>query len=411
MNSPPSTETPTETTASFEDLGVDRALVDVLADRGITDPFPVQSLTIPDALAGRDVCGKAKTGSGKTLAFGLPMIMRTKAASPNRPTSLVLVPTRELCNQVAAELTPLAESWDRSVVEIYGGVSMPEQIRRLKAAADIVVATPGRLIDLMERGEVSLADVDMVVLDEADQMADMGFLPQVEHVLRGVEGNHQSLLFSATLDGVIEGIVRRHLHDPVFHEVESDTVTVDEMDHRFIEVHRLDKPKIVAAISTNAARVLVFVRTKRGCDRVASDLRKEGLAASAIHGDLHQTKREKVLADFIAGKVKILVATNVAARGLHVEGVDVVIHYDPPEDHKTYLHRSGRTARAGEAGLVVTLVEFNQVTEARTLQKEAGVRQPIEEMLSNDPRLLDLAGWAPPAEPEPPKRSRRRRRL
>ncbi len=407
MNSPSTAKT----NATFEDLGVDQALVDILADRGITDPFPVQSLTIPDALAGRDVCGKAKTGSGKTLAFGLPMIMRTKQATPHRPTSLVLVPTRELCNQVAAELSPLAESWDRSIVEIYGGVSMPAQIRRLRDAADIVVATPGRLIDLMERREVSLADVDMVVLDEADQMADMGFLPQVEHVLRGVEGRHQSLLFSATLDGVIEGIVRRHLHDPVFHEVESDTVTVEEMDHRFVEVHRLDKPKVVAAISGNSQRVLVFVRTKRGCDRVASDLRKEGLSARAIHGDLHQSKREQVLADFTEGKIKILVATNVAARGLHVEGVDVVIHYDPPEDHKTYLHRSGRTARAGEAGLVVTLVEFNQVTEVRTLQKEAGVRQPIEEMLSNDPRLLDLAAWTPPPEPEPPKRSRRRRRL
>ena len=263
----------------------------------------------------------------------------------------------------------------------------------------------------MERGEVSLADVDMVVLDEADQMADMGFLPQVEHVLRGVEGRHQSLLFSATLDGVIEGIIKRHLHDPVFHEVESDTVTVDEMDHRFIEVHRLDKPKVVAAIASNADRVLVFVQTKRGCDRVADALRAEGMAARAIHGDLHQSKRERVLSDFSSGKLKTLVATNVAARGLHVEGVDVVIHYDPPDDHKTYLHRSGRTARAGEGGLVVTLVEFNQVTEVRTLQKEAGVRQPIVEMLSNDPRLVDLASWAPPPEPEKPKRSRRRRRL
>lgn len=406
---PPITAEPDAPT--FESLGVDKVLVDTLAVRGITEPFPVQALTIPDALAGRDVCGKAKTGSGKTLAFGLPIIMLTKPASPHRPTSLVLVPTRELCNQVAAELTMLAESWDRSVVEIYGGVSMSAQISRLRDAADIVVATPGRLIDLMERGEVSLADVGLVVLDEADQMADMGFLPQVEHVLRGVEGRHQSLLFSATLDGVIEGIVKRHLHDPVFHEVESDTVTVDEMDHRFIQVHRLDKPKVVAAIASTADRILVFVRTKRGCDRVADALRAEGMAARAIHGDLHQSKRERVLSDFSSGKLKTLVATNVAARGLHVEGVDVVIHFDPPEDHKTYLHRSGRTARAGEGGLVVTLVEFNQVTEVRTLQKEAGVRQPIVEMLSNDPRLLDLASWAPPPEPEKPKRSRRRRRL
>lgn len=392
-------------------MGIDRALVDALAERGIVEPFPVQTLTIPDALAGRDVCGKAKTGSGKTLAFGLPMIMRTKRAVPHRPTSLVLVPTRELCNQVASELEPLAAAAELSVVEIYGGVSMGAQIKRLRDTADIVVATPGRLIDLMERGEVDLSDVDMVVLDEADQMADMGFLPQVEHVLRGIEGRHQSLLFSATLDGVVAGIVKRHLDDPVYHEVASDTVTVEEMDHRFIGVHRLDKPKVVAAIASTADRVLVFVRTKRNCDRVAQALRAEGVQARAIHGDLHQQKRESVLADFSDGNLKVLVATNVAARGLHVEGVDVVIHYDPPQDHKTYLHRSGRTARAGEEGLVVTLVEFNQVTEIRALQKEAQVRQPVVDMLSNDPRLLDLGSWSPPPEPEPPKRSRRRRRL
>lgn len=395
---------------TFADLGISEAIVDVLSTRGIEEPFPVQALTIPDALAGRDVCGKAKTGSGKTLAFGLPMIMRTEKAQPRRPHALVLVPTRELCAQVGAELRPLAKAAGLFIGEVYGGVSMGAQIADLRKGVDIVVATPGRLIDLIERNEVAVQDVSMVVLDEADQMADMGFLPQVEHILRAVEGDHQTLLFSATLDGVIERIVKRYLTDPVFHEVASDTVTVESMDHRFIEVHYMDKPKVVAAIAETSDRLLVFVHTKRGCDRVADQLRKEGLSAEAIHGDLPQVKRERVLRQFSEGRVQVLVATNVASRGLHVEGVDVVIHYDPPSDHKIYLHRSGRTARAGEGGLVVTFVEYNQIPQVRVLMKEAGVLQPVVKMFSNDERLRDLAGFEPPAEPPPAPRNRRRRR-
>lgn len=395
---------------TFAELGIATELVDALSDKGITSPFPVQALTIPDALEGRDVCGKAKTGSGKTLAFGLPMLMKTQKARKGETESLVLVPTRELCLQVSAELRSLGESMDLRVVEIYGGVSIGAQINEISQGADIVVATPGRLIDLVDRREISIANVSMVVLDEADQMADMGFLPQVDHVLRSITVEHQTLLFSATLDGVIERIVKRHLGDPVYHEVESDTITVNTMDHRFIEAHQMDKPKVVAAIAENAERVLVFVHTKRGCDRVASALRDEGVQAQAIHGDLAQIQREKVLAKFMNGTLDILVATNVAARGLHVDGVDVVIHYDPPSDHKTYLHRSGRTARAGEGGLVVTLVRYDEVPAVRALQKEAGVRQPIVKMFSNDERLRDLAAFQPPAEPPPVKRNRRRRR-
>ena len=395
---------------TFAELGIAQELVEALLTTGITTPFPVQALTIPDALAGRDVCGKAKTGSGKTLAFGLPMLMKTQKAKKGETESLILVPTRELCSQVSSELRSLSPSLDLRVVEIYGGVSIGAQIDEIHKGADIVVATPGRLIDLVDRRELSLANVSMVVIDEADQMADMGFLPQVDHVLRSITTQHQTLLFSATLDGVIERIVKRHLGDPIYHEVVSDTITVSTMDHRFIEAHQMDKPKVVAAIAENAERVLVFVHTKRGCDRVAASLRDEGVQAQAIHGDLVQVQRERVLAKFMEGTLDVLVATNVAARGLHVDGVDVVVHYDPPSDHKTYLHRSGRTARAGEGGLVVTLVRYDEIPAVRALQKEAGVRQPIIKMFSNDERLRDLAAFQPPPEPPPVKRNRRRRR-
>ena len=380
---------------TFADLGVSDTLVANLASRGITSPFPVQTMTIPDALTGVDVCGKAKTGSGKTLAFGLPMVMKITASPKRRPHGLVLVPTRELCLQVADELAFLADPYGLNVAAIYGGASMNDQRSELEDV-DIVVATPGRLIDFLERGDVSIADVQMVTLDEADQMADMGFLPQVDVLIRQIESEHQSLLFSATLDGAVDRLVKRHLREPVYHEVESDTVTVDTMDHRFLEIHYLDKPKVVAAISQNAQRVLVFVHTKRGCDKAAEQISALGISARALHGDLPQAKRERVLASFVDGQTKVLVATNVAARGLHVDGIDVVIHYDLPTDYKTYLHRSGRTARAGDSGMVVTFVEWNQMVETRTLQKEAGVLAPVVKMFSNDPRLLDLQAFEPP---------------
>ena len=312
------------TQTSFADLGVSDTLVAELAQRGITTPFPVQTMTIPDALSGVDVCGKAQTGSGKTLAFGLPMVMKLTTATKRRPHGVVLVPTRELCLQVADELRFLGKPYGLNVVAVYGGASMSDQRTEL-GSADIVVATPGRLIDFLERGDVSVADVQMVCLDEADQMADMGFLPQVDVIIRQIENEHQSLLFSATLDGAVDRLVKRHLREPVYHEVESDSVTVDTMEHRFLEIHYLDKPKAVAAIAENAERILVFVHTKRGCDKAAEQISAEGVSARALHGDLPQSKRERVLASFAEGKTKVLVATNVAARGLHVEGIDIVI--------------------------------------------------------------------------------------
>ena len=389
---------PAPASTTFADLGLRDEIVEALSAKGIESPFPVQALTIPDALAGQDVCGKAKTGSGKTLAFGLPVLQRMDPAAPNRPTGLVLVPTRELANQVCDELAPAAEAVDRIALAIYGGAPIEKQIDRLDKGVDLVVATPGRMIDLIERKAVSVADVQHVVVDEADRMADMGFLPQVEWILRNVEGDHQTLLFSATLDGVVNTLIRRYQHDPVMHEVAGKEVTVEEMTHRFIAVHKMDKPKVAAAIADSVDRTIMFTRTKVMADRLAEALAKEGVQAAPIHGDLRQSSREKSLKDFMNGKLHVLVATDVAARGIHVDDVDVVLQYDPPSDHKTYLHRAGRTARAGESGLVVTLSMWDEELEVKRLQKRIAVIQPPVEMFSNDPRLADLAGWDPHAD-------------
>ncbi|MDA8291516.1 MAG: DEAD/DEAH box helicase [Actinomycetota bacterium] len=378
---------------SFAALGVDAALVDALAAAGIESPFPVQALTIPDAVAGRDVCGKAKTGSGKTLAFGLPMLMRTPRAGPSQPLSLVLVPTRELAVQVTEVLVPLAKAIDRRVGAVYGGADLDRQVRRLARGLDVVVATPGRLIDLADRKAVDLSCITTLVVDEADRMADMGFMPQVEWLLRHMTAERQTLLFSATLDSAVDQLVRRYLRDPVFHEIQSRQVTVDEMEHVFVKVHQLDKAKVAAAIAAGAEKTIVFVRTKRGVDRLVADLRDNGVAAAAIHGDLRQGLRERGLADFSSGRLKALVATDVAARGLDIDGIDVVVHYDPPEDHKAYLHRSGRTARAGERGVVVTLVLWDQELAVERVQRRLGLRTELVEVFSNDPRLKDLSSW------------------
>ena len=382
-------------TPTFATLGLSPDVVAALTAAGITDPFPIQSLTIPDGLAGRDVCGKAKTGSGKTLAFGLPMIERTAKAAPCRPRALVLVPTRELALQVRDALAPPAAARALKVGVLYGGAPVERQIDQLRAGLDIAVATPGRLIDLLDRDALQLSDIDFVVIDEADRMADMGFLPQVEWVLRKLDHPAQTLLFSATLDGDVRYLIRHYLRDPVRHEVVSAQATVEEMEHRFLAVHQMDKVKVTAAIARGANRTLVFVRTKRGADRLVLQLRREGVQARAIHGDLRQTFREKALKDFAAGTQQVLVATDVAARGIHVDAIDVVVHYDPPEDQKGYLHRSGRTARAGVAGVVATLVLWDQMLQVERLQKRLGVRQPIVEVFSNDSRLADLAAWDP----------------
>ena len=394
MQSPTTTEV---NATSFSELGVSEDLVAALEQTGISNPFPIQSMAIPDGLAGLDVCGKAQTGSGKTLAFGIPLIERAQPAKRRRPVALVLVPSRELCVQVARELTPLAKARDFRLGTVYGGVPMSRQIKALQSGIEILVATPGRLIDLIERKEVSLQDVTSVVIDEADQMADMGFLPQVRMVMSDIERGHQTMLFSATLDGVIASLINSYLTDPVRHEVESEGEVVDTQEHRFIAVHQLDKPKVAAAISNGVDRTLVFVRTKRGADRVAEQLRREGVRAAAIHGDLRQQVRERALSDFKKGSVPVLVATNVMSRGLHVDDVDIVVHYDPPDDYKSFIHRSGRTARAGEEGLVVTLVLWDQVEDVQRLQRASGLHTEITKMFSNDARLADLGAFEPEA--------------
>jgi superfamily II DNA/RNA helicase len=378
---------------TFAGLGLPADLVTALSREGINEPFPIQALTIRDALAGRDICGKAKTGSGKTLAFGLPLLCRIGQANPGHPRALVLVPTRELANQVTTALRTLGTASDRRVRAVYGGVSMDPQITALRKGVDVVVGTPGRLIDLMERGELSVTEVEVLVIDEADRMADMGFMPQVQKVLYRMTQPHQTMLFSATLDGAVKRLVDRYMDDPVEHSVAETEPTVEEMEHRFFLVHQMDKVKVVASIARGVERTLVFVRTKRGADRLVTQLEREGVRALAIHGDLRQGARERALADFIAGKVSVLVATDVAARGIHVDAVDVVVHYDPAEDHKAYLHRSGRTARAGESGVAVTLQLWNQENDTRVIQRRLGLQIPVVEVFSNDPRLADLANW------------------
>ena len=384
-----------DTVTSFADLGVSESIVKVLRDQGITAPFPIQVMTIPDALAGRDVCGKAQTGSGKSLAFGIPMIERTAAAQPKRPRALVLVPTRELCSQVSEALEPLAAAKGRSLISVYGGAAMGPQIDALNRGTEIVVATPGRLIDLIRRKALSVDQVSCVVIDEADQMADMGFLPQVRSIMSGIPGTPQVMLFSATLDGVVQSLINAYLHDPIRHEVITESDIVDEQTHRFLAVHYMDKAKVAARIIGSVGRTLVFVGTKINADRVTAKLRDEGVHAESIHGDKMQRDRERALADFSNGRLPALVATNIAARGLHIDDVDVVLHFDPPEDYKSFVHRSGRTARAGETGLVVSLVEWDQIEDVKRLQRASGLNYEIVKMYSNDDRLLDLVGFLP----------------
>jgi superfamily II DNA/RNA helicase len=392
------------TNKTFVDLGVSSELVAVLSAQGITTAFPIQAMTIADALAGRDICGKAKTGSGKTLGFGLPMLQRLAAEKTNgvsvgtaaRPRGLVLLPTRELAVQVYEVLKPLGEALGLHVAAVYGGADIERQIKALSKGCDVIIATPGRLIDLGDRGELNVEGLDVLVLDEADRMADMGFMPQVEWVLRRISTRpHQTLLFSATLDGAVDRLVKRYLTDPVFHEVASDTQTVSRMVHHFLQVHQMDRVKVAAAICRSFDKTIIFCRTKRGADRLVEQLQKEGVQAAAIHGDLRQSQREKALADFQAEKLPVLVATDVAARGLHIDGVDCVMHFDPPEDQKAYLHRSGRTARAGSTGVVVSLLLWNQAIDAEVIMRRLNLKRPIVEVFSNNPHLQDLANWDP----------------
>ena len=376
----------------FAALGVPDDVDRGLAQAGFSQPFAIQIEAVPVALTGKDVCGRARPGSGKTLAFGVPMISRvTHHAAPHHPHGLVLVPTRELALQVADVLSPIAKACGKSVLAAYGGSSRQDQVTLLEGGIDMVVATPLRLVDLIKGGEVNLSRVQVVVVDEADRMADDGFTPQVEWILRHVTGPHQTMLFSATLDGQVGHLVRRYLVDPVEVAIDSATDTVGTMHHVFLGVHHMDKDRVIASICANAQRVVVFCGTKRMCDRVTDNLRDLGVSASAIHGDLPQPAREKALRRFSNGELKVLVATDVAARGIDVDGIDVVIHHEPASDAKAYLHRSGRTARAGNDGWAVTLVEYNQHLHTRMIQR--ALRLPITppiEIFSNDERLRNL---------------------
>ena len=381
-------------TNPFAALGVPADVVAALDAQGITSPFPIQELTIRDGLAGRDVCGQAKTGSGKTLAFGIPLVSRlSHRAAPRKPLALVLVPTRELAAQVEREMVWLAKPGGYSVVSVYGGVSMDTQRSKLLEGAEIVVATPGRLIDLLGRGDVDLGSLEFLVIDEADRMCDMGFMPNVEWILRKMPRHRQTLLFSATLGSDVNSLIRHELRDPVRHVVESSTTTVDSSVHHFVQIHQMDKSKVIASILKSNERSIVFLNTKRACDRLADELKDLGLTVRAIHGDLSQDQRNRALRQFTGGQVRALIATDVAARGLHIDGVDVVVQADVPDDHKTYLHRAGRTARAGATGVVVTLAMWNQLLEVERLQKRLGMSIKPVELFSNDPRLTSLADW------------------
>jgi superfamily II DNA/RNA helicase len=369
----PSTST---SSGTFEELGVPAILTGVLARRGVTTPLPIQARTIPDALHGRDVLGRAETGSGKTLAFGLPLLIRAAARPPGsrpRPWALVLVPTRELARQVHDELAPLAGALGLRLLAVYGGAPTRTQIQALRRGVDVVVATPGRLTDLLEQGACSLDAIALTVIDEADHMADMGFLPAVTWLLDRVPAGGQRLLFSATLDNGVDVLVRRYLADPVRHAVSPVTGGVARMDHRFVTVTALDKVAVAADLAARSGRVLLFVRTRHGAARLARQLGRAGVPAGALHGDMAQRARERALAAFAAGRAPVLVATDIAARGIHVDGVDLVVHFDPPNEHKAYLHRSGRTARAGAAGNVVTLVLPEQASDVAKLLRRAGV--------------------------------------
>jgi superfamily II DNA/RNA helicase len=364
-------------TTSFSQLGVSRQLTDVLASRGLTAPFPIQTATVPEALAGRDLCGRAPTGSGKTLAFSIPVAANVGRGKPHRPRALILVPTRELATQVAEELRPLAEACGRSVATFYGGTNLARDQRCLKRGIDIAIACPGRLADLVRRRDADLRDVDLVVIDEADRMADMGFLPEVKRLLDATSDRRQTLLFSATLDGDVDVLIRRYQRDPVRHEMASAVGEQGDVRHFFWHAEPTDRVRVTREVLGSADSAIVFTRTKHAADRVAKQLSRQGVRAAAIHGNRSQNQRERALADFSAGRVTALVATDVAARGIHVDKVGVVVHFDPPATDKDYVHRSGRTGRAGEDGLVVTLVAPDKVADVKSLQRALAMRQRV----------------------------------
>jgi superfamily II DNA/RNA helicase len=360
---------------NFAELDLPAPLLAALGAEGVAVPFPIQAATLPNALAGRDVLGRGRTGSGKTLAFGLPVLARLdgQRAQPRQPLALVLVPTRELAQQVTDALAPYARALRLRLATVVGGMSIGRQANALRGGAEVVVATPGRLKDLIGRGDCRLDRVTVTVLDEADQMADMGFLPQVTTLLDQVPSGGQRLLFSATLDGDIDLLVRRYLHDPVVHSVDPPAGSVTTMEHHLLHVRDGDKDTTATEIAARDGRVIMFLDTKHAVDRLTGHLLSVGVRASALHGGKSQPQRNRTLAQFKDGRVTVLVATNVAARGIHVDHLDLVVNVDPPGDHKDYLHRGGRTARAGESGTVVTLVLPHQRRAVDRLMADAGI--------------------------------------
>lgn len=379
---------------SFAELGLPKSLTQALGRAGITTPFPVQAATIPDALAGRDVLGRAATGAGKTLAFGLPMIARLEGekARPRRPRGLVLVPTRELAMQVCDSLAPLAQARDLSLRLVAGGLPIQKQMQGLIRGTDIVVATPGRLVDLIERRACDLSDVQVTVLDEADHMADLGFLPVVRQLLNLTPAGGQRLLFSATLDGDVASLVTEYLTDPAIKALASPRATVDTMAHHVFRVPAGNKWQLITELAAREGRTILFVRTKFGAERLADNLNRAGVPASALHGGRSQAQRTQALNGFKNGSVSALVATDVAARGIHVDDVSLVLHVDPPADSKDYLHRSGRTARAGESGMVVSIVTPNEERAVRSLMTGAGVQPEQRDTLPGDAAMRALTG-------------------
>lgn len=366
----PGSESQGAPSVSFSELGLPEAAVKALQKRGITEAFPIQQLALPPAMEGRDVCGKAPTGSGKTLAFGLPLAQRVTKARPKRPRGLILTPTRELAAQIETELGLLLAPRKRSVASFYGGVSFGPQLRGLRQGVDVAVACPGRLLDLVGKGAMSLKDVDFVVIDEADRMADMGFLPDVREILDQVKPDRQTLLFSATLDGDIGVLVQNYQDDPVECEVPSDDSHMERITHEFIRLKHSERMAKAIEIVNRYGSTVVFCRTKRGVDRVCDEFKKEGIRAVPIHGGRSQAQRDRALASFTKRRAEVLVATDVAARGIHVNDVQCVLHYDIAGDHKDYVHRSGRTGRAGADGVVISFVTDSDVGKARYLRRE-----------------------------------------
>ncbi|WP_079038842.1 DEAD/DEAH box helicase [Streptomyces sp. NBRC 110028] len=396
----PVTRTPALPPAeTFAELDMPPALLAALAAEGMAVPFPIQGATLPNSLAGRDVLGRGRTGSGKTLAFGLALLARTagQRAEPRRPLGLVLVPTRELAQQVTDALAPYARSLKLRLATVVGGMAIGRQISALRGGAEVVVATPGRLKDLIDRGDCQLNQVGVTVLDEADQMADMGFMPQVTALLNQVRPEGQRMLFSATLDRNVDLLVRRYLADPVVHSVDPSAGAVTTMEHHLLHVDGADKHATTTEIAARDGRVIMFLDTKHAVDKLTQHLLNSGVRAAALHGGKSQPQRTRTLAQFKTGDVTVLVATNVAARGIHVDNLDLVVNVDPPSDHKDYLHRGGRTARAGESGSVVTLVLPGQRRDMARLMSTAGITPHSTKVRSGEAELSRITGAQAPS--------------